>query len=228
MPNAYEVSVLEVGPADAIPGRFSDHALVEIVETLGGEVAEGQDVWEAITATFSALPRTELAERLLDAVLLQPPIPAGCEALVRRMEDPDDAPWRDHEVREDRVWLWFCHRLLHGAFPETYPAPPLLRVDLEVATTEPGIRPPGPRTPNHDRTAFVARLLAGRPGEHPLTGRADDDGADWAYDVVWAAEVTGRRRPEGAPEGVVVAMSAWIEDTWVPDLAAGAAWNASA
>ncbi|MCA9570487.1 MAG: hypothetical protein KC656_21740 [Myxococcales bacterium] len=238
MPYPYAVHVVSAEVVHDIPERFGEAGLRELVEALDGEIGEDDDVWEALTRAFSALPAQELAERLLDLVLLQPPIPAGCEALVRAMEDPETPPWRTHEVAEDRVWLWYCHRLLHHAFPERFPAPSITCLGLEVTSLAGDATPPGPRTSAHDRTAFVAGLLGARGGDNPLQG--GDLGDDWAYDAVWSVLVGERRKatpdeltelgatPQAAASGrcLVTRLRAWLPVTSLGDLHEGSRWRA--
>src|SRR5690606_1679559 len=137
MPYRWHVRVRGIATVHDIPGRFGEAGIRELVTAPGGEPAEDEDVWSAAARTFRATPPQQLAERLLDLVLLKPPIPAGCEALVRAMEDAAAPPWLTHEVREDRVWLWYCHRLLHQALPERFPPPAVQRVDLETTALDP-------------------------------------------------------------------------------------------
>jgi hypothetical protein len=212
----WDVEVQAVTPVLDVPGRVTEHGLVELVEVLGEHVADGEDVWAALTRACAALPETELAERLLEVLLLQPPIPAYCEALVAAMHDAEHAPWRTHEVPSDRVALWTAHRILHGALPDRFPAPTLRRVDLRVHSPDPGARAPGHRASPRDRTAFAARLLASRPGAHPMSGHGQD--IEWAFDALWAIEI------EDASASRTV--SAWLQADLIGDLAAGAAWSA--
>lgn len=245
----YHVRVTAIDTDHTVPGRFTDAGIRELVGALGGQ-DDAEDVDAALRDTFLALEETELGERLLDAVLLQPPIPAGCAALVEAMEDPATPPWRDHDVPSDRFWLWYAHRLLHRALPERFPAPSVTRVALEVTPLEPGARPPGPRTPVRDRVTFLAHLLSGRAegeradGSDPFTRHADDADTDeeWAFDVVWAAEVQGRVTP--TPDALTAlgvsaedaAVGRWLRITlaaWMPEQAAealtpGTTWEAVA
>ena len=212
----WDVEVQAVTPTLDVPGRVTEHGLVELVEALDDTVADGEDVWAALTRACSALPETELAERLLELLLLQPPIPAYCEALVAAMHDPAHAPWRTHEVPSDRVALWTAHRILHGALPDRFPPPTIIRVDLRVHSADPSARAPGHRASPRDRTAFAARLLAARPGPHPLSGHGQD--IEWAFDALWAIEIEDSSASR--------CVSAWIQPDLVGDLAPGAAWSA--
>lgn len=241
MPHPFHVHVVALDDDHDIPGRFADSGLIELAEALGHTPAEDEDAWAALATAFKALPATDLAERLLDLVLLKPPIPAGCEALVVAMKDADTPPWLTHEVREDRVWLWYCHRLLHAVFPDTYPEPTICRTRLQVTMLTTDGRPPGKRAVAHDRTAFVAHLLQHRSGDNPLahTGASDDS---WAYDAIWAVEIGERTKTaeatlleRGAPADVASSGKAFelTLDVWMPqdslgDLAADQAWAAEA
>lgn len=202
-------------PGIDVPGRVTEHGIVELVESFGETVADGESPWEALTRVFSALPETELAERLLEATLLQPPIPAYCEALVAAMHDPEHPPWRTHEVPSDRVALWSAHRLLHGAMPDRFPPPTVVRVDLRVHSDDSHARAPGHRAAPRDRTAFAARLLGARPGDNPMVGHGQD--IEWAFDALWAIEI------EDAPEARRV--SAWMQPDLAGDLAPGTTWS---
>lgn len=245
----YHVRVTAIDTDHTVPGRFTDAGIRELVGALGGP-AEADDIDGALREAFLALDETELGERLLDAVLLQPPIPAGCAALVEAMQDPATPPWRHHDVPSDRFWLWYAHRLLHRALPEQFPAPSVTRVTLDVTPLEAGARPPGPRTPVRDRVTFLAHLLSGRDGgdrpadADPFTRHADDADTDeeWAFDVVWAAEVQGRSTPDPAELAALgvpsedAAIGRWVRITlagWMPDAAAtalrpGTTWVAEA
>lgn len=212
----WDVEVQAVTPGLDVPGRVTEHGLLELVEALGEHVADGEDVWVALTRACSALPETELAERLLELLLLQPPIPAYCEALVAAMHDPERAPWRTHEVPSDRVALWSAHRILHGALPDRFPPPTIVRVDLAVHSDAPSARAPGHRAAPRDRTAFAARLLSARPGHNPMSGHGAD--IEWAFDALWAIEIED--------SSVSRVVSAWIQPDLVGDLTPGARWSA--
>lgn len=232
MQGTHAVVVARVEPTHDIPPRFPEGGIVELVEAMGGEVGEGEDIDAALRRTLSALPFAEMAETLLELVLLQPPIPAYCESLVRAMQDPERPPWRDHDVAEDRFSLWYAHRLLHRALPEQWPAPVATHLVLDVVALTADATLPGPRTAPHDRTAFLARLLHARPDGGPWSKLGDDEQA-WAYDVLWAVEVAPRRSASdelaaraGAPAGAPSArIEAWMPPGWTDELSAGAVWT---
>lgn len=214
----WEVVVEAVSTGIDVPGRVTAAGMVEVVEALGGEVGDDESPEAALTRLFSGMPEAELAQALLEQTLLQPPIPAGCEALVASMHDPATFPWRFHEVPSDRVGLWSAHRLLHGALPERFPAPTVVRVDLRVRSDDPTARGPGRRAAPRDRTGFAARLLGGRPGSHALAGHGGD--IEWAFDALWAVEiedVNDARR-----------VSVWLVPDLVGGLDVGTAWGADA
>jgi hypothetical protein len=244
----FVVRAVVVEEADIVPGRFSEAGLVELAAALGGPSDPDADPWEALSAAFRSMSTQALGERLLEAVLLKPPIPAGCEALLHAMRDPAHPPWVDHEVPEDRFQLWYCHLLVHRVFPDVYPKPALRRVELAVWQLDAAARAPGRRSPPRDRTAFFARLLQDRPGVNPVVGRhgADADApAEWSYDVVWATvfgeqarvdvsdvPLTDSRAAAGVPpvEGQVLRhkVEGWLAPQWLGDLAVGQQWLSSA
>lgn len=236
----YAARIVEVASDDTVPGRLSDAALRELAAALGGDGAPERDPWEALAEAFRALSTQQLGERLLEAMLLQPPIPAGCEALLARMTNPDDAPWRDHDVLQDRLPLWTCHSLVHRVFPDVYPAPRVGRVTLQLVELVPGLRTPGRRSPPRDRTTFFARALRDRPGaDNPISATWPFDAADdasWSYDVVWATSFGERAamsaddvgsafqaRPAG-PSALCTTATAWLPTQWLGDAADGQAW----
>lgn len=235
MSASLQVDVTGVDTVHDIPGRFGEGGLRELVTALDGTVGDDEEVYDALVRTFSALPLQALAERLLDAVLLKPPIPAGCEALVHAMATSAGAPWRTHEVVEDRVWLWYCHSLLHRAFPDRFEAPAVTRVTWAVTQLDPDARVPGRRTAPHDRTTFVARTLAARPGAEGLS----DDLDRWAFDRVWWVEVTDRVRAdaddlaargasaEAAASGrcFLTTVQAWMPEGEAVGLSVGQTWG---
>ena len=132
MKPTHAVAVAALDPDDQVPGRFSEAGLRELSAALGHPPAPDEDPWDAIATAFRALSTQDLGERLLEAVLLKPPIPAGCEALLEAMRDPSNPPWVHHDVPEDRFQLWYCHLLVHRAFPDRWPAPAIRRVTLHV------------------------------------------------------------------------------------------------
>lgn len=229
MVGAYEVRVLEAHRVEDIPPRFAEAGIRELITAMGGEAEEDAPVDEALRAALSLHPFQQMAEQLLDLVLLQPPIPAYCESLVRAMQDPAHAPWRDHDVREDRFSLWYAHRLLHRAFPEQYPSPEARHVALQVVTASADARPPGPRTAPHERTAFAAALLPAPPHD---VASGTEPGA-WAYDALWAVEAAPRQALDEAAclaAGVPFPASATRIDLWAPPgvldtLETGARWH---
>lgn len=234
MPHSAHVHVTGLMAVDDLPGRFGDAGLTELAQALGAP--DGGAPRERLRAAIQAMPMAELAPRMLDLVLLQPPIPAGCEALVHAMRDPETAPWRTHEVAEDRLWLWYCHALLHDALPDAFAAPEVTRVDVEVVGLSAAVRPPGPRTPSHDRVAFLASVLQQGPG---AWSARPAEVASWAYDELWAVEVGARRKPDsdeltrlGAPADeassgrcVAVSLSGWMIDTHAAGLAVDQTWT---
>lgn len=239
----FVVQAVAVVEDDIVPGRFSEAGLVELAAALGGPSEADRDPWEALGAAFRGLTTQALGERLLEAVLLKPPIPAGCEALLHSMRDPAHPPWIDHEVPEDRFQLWYCHLLVHRVFPDVYPKPALRRVELAVWQLDAAVRAPGRRSPPRDRTAFFARLLQDRPGANPVVGQhgaGDEAPAEWSYDVVWAtvfgeaARVDAADVPEaaGVPrvEGQVLRhkVEGWLAPQWLGDLAVGQLWPSTA
>ncbi len=238
MAASFDVRLESITPSDTVPGRFHESGLAELVAALGGSHEEGADIYKELRAVFETLDLHKLGERLLDEVLVEPPIPAGCDALLQRMRDPKDPPWADHEVRSDRFWLWYAHRVAHGALPETFPRPPIHRVTLDVCMLVAGVRPPGARATPHDRTVFAATALSARPGSHRLASPFGDLPVDdWAFDVVWAAEVSGRRKPDaeelearGADPALAgklfsVQVAAWLAPQWTGDIPFGSTWK---
>ena len=237
------VQAMALAEDDIVPGRFSEAGLMELATALGAPADPDADPWETLSAAFRGLSTQALGERLLEAVLLKPPIPAGCEALLNAMRDPAHPPWVDHEVPEDRFQLWYCHLLVHRVFPDVYPKPALRRVELAVWQLDPSVRAPGRRSPPRDRTAFFARLLRDRPGANPVVGRhgAEDDApAEWSYDVVWAtvfgepARVDVADVPDVAgathAEGPVLRhkVEGWLAPQWLGDLEVGQRWASTA
>lgn len=227
----FAAAVLSVQADSTIPDRIAESGLWELSTALGGR--EGEDVWASLSEAMSAMSLDDLGEKLLDLVLLQPPIPAGCSALLTAMQDPDAPPWVDHEVPSDRFWLWYVHHVVHRALPEQFPAPAITRVTFRT-TMMSDVRPPGKRSAPRDRTRFAARVLSGRPGSHPLAaGRAPTE-TDWEFDVVWHATVEDRRRataedfdvaPADPASRFVTTMSAWLAPQWLGDLAADQHWT---
>ncbi len=242
MSDSVRVRVLSVEPAETVPGRFGEAGLRELIEVLGGKDDPDADVWELLRQTFDRHGVQDLGEQLLDAALIDPPIPAYCETLLRRMMDPNDPPWVDHEVAVDRFNLWYCHYLVHRAYPDRWPAPSVLRVSLEVTVVDPALRPPGRRSPPGDRTAFLARVLRARPGVNPIQashGGASEDASEWAFDVVWASEVsswTKLTEEEVAAAGITApagfvpfrfTAEAWTPPQWRGDITPAHEWTAA-
>lgn len=218
MPTCH-VHVVDSAVAHDVPPRIAEAGIREIVEALGGP-GDDVPVDEALRTTFAALPFQQLAERLLELLLIQPPIPAYCESLVRQMQDAKRPPWLDHDVREDRFSLWYAHRLLATGLPDQFDAPEVRRITLDVTPDDPAVRVPGPRTGAHDKTAFAARVL--RPAAP--AGLADD-AETWAYDLVWAVEVGERRaNPAGAPTTRLVV---YATPGWLDGITAGRTWDAA-
>jgi hypothetical protein len=236
----YHVELRAVSPDVQVPGRFAESGLWELVAGLGGP-AEGDDVWAALTAVFDAMTESQLGERLLDMILLKPPIPAGCDALLQAMKDEDNPPWQSHEIMEDRFWLWYGHYIVHRVYPDRFPAPRLSRATLAVTTLDPSARPPGPRTSARDRTRFVAAMLGG-PGCPLAAAFGEDTGGEWGFDVVWACEVAGRTKLDaatliarGATEAdaesgrlVELAVHAWMAPQWLDGRSEAGGWVAHA
>jgi hypothetical protein len=243
MQSHYSVVVEEIVSDTTVPGRFAESGLWEIVEELGGPPT-GDDVWAALAQAFALHTDSKLGEFLLDMVLLKPPIPAGCDALLQEMKDAEHPPWRDHEVAEDRFWLWYCHKIVHQVYPDRYPAPEIRRVQLTVTTLSADLRPPGKRSSTRDRTRFVANLLKHRQGDNPIaeafTQIADSE-AEWAFDTIWATSVLGRKKlsadelvalgatPADAATGKLfqLTIAAWLPPQWIGDLAANQTWTAA-
>lgn len=235
---SYSVRAAQVGTDITIPGRIHEAGVREVALALGAEEDEDVDAWELLRRAIAPLGVQELGERLLDAVLLQPPIPAYCETLLRRMQDPASPPWVDYEVEGDRFQLWYCHHLVHRVLPDQWPAPALTKVRLEVTALDPSARPPGRRSTSRDRTAFAARLLVARGGENPLARGHDGQDVEWAFDAVWGAEVGNWDKldeaaiaalPSPPPEGFApfrVTLEVWMPPQWAGDLAEGDAWAA--
>ncbi len=233
MTATYSVLLRSVTTVDDIPSRFPEAGIRELIEALGGGTDDEIEVDAALRAAIEAVPFQDMAEQLLDLLLLQPPIPAYCESLVRRMDDVGNEPWRDHDVAGDRFSLWYAHRLLHRAMPERWTSPSCTRVELLVVALEPGAALPGPRSAPHDRTAFAGSLLAAAGG--PLASRGDDVSA-WAYDVLWAVEVGSRspvspdaaaalQAPSGAPS---VGVTVWLPPDLVAPSLQGTSWTLTA
>ena len=237
MPHRFHVELIKAQAVEDIAGRFSEASMVEIIESLDGSVGEEEAPLEALQRTFAALAEDKLAERLLEGVLLQPPIPAGCVALVESMKEAGTPPWLTLDVLEDRVWLWYCHQLLHRAMPERFPAPTVTKAHLAVRMTDVAGRPPGPRTSPHDRTEFVATLLRQAPEGLLTSPMGDEEG--WAFNSVWWVHVDGRKkleadelpeaiRPEDISRLFTVHMHVWVPGTTLPADASPASWIATA
>ena len=236
----FHVQLLDLQPDDTVPGRFNESGLWEIVEELGGSHSEGADVWLALRGVFQSMSESKLGERFLDLALLQPPIPAGCDALLQAMKDPARFPWRDHEVREDRFWLWDAHRIIHKVMPESFPAPPIHRVSLEVTLLDRRAKPPGKRTTARERTLFFGKALASAPGSHPIQPPEGVDAeSDWLFDIVWGTEFISRNKlakdglvgrgatEEAAASGKLFAvrLDGWLAPQWTEGMNAGRGWT---
>lgn len=241
MADRYEVVTLAVGEADALPSRLTDHTLHDLLEALKVEIPDGADPRELTLETFRTWNLDRLAAEVLDVLLLKPPIPAGCEALVRGMRDAARPPWMDHEVVEDQLSLWLMHYLLHLAMPEQFPAPRARAVSLDVTNLDPEAVPPGKRSPLREKASFMARVLAQRSGDNPMAarfGQGREGHAPWAFDVVWEVEVGARRAhtaeevaARGLPEGSRVfttRMVARLPAHWLGALEPGARWTCGA
>jgi hypothetical protein len=220
-------------PTTDIPPRVPEHGVEEILEALGTPRAAGVPLDEALRAAFGALGDQQLGERLLDMVLMKPPIPAGCEALMHAMATREVPPWRTHEVPSDRVWLWYAHHLLHRAYPERFPPPTIHRLTLRL-WADPA-DDAAPRLPSatarrvsvHARGALAALALRGAPGvDAPGVSHADVlaalADAEAAYDVVWAAEIAGHEPLSDADrdagwhgEVPAVVLTVWLDAPWL-------------
>jgi hypothetical protein len=237
----YDVEVVGLDAVDDVPGRVHDSGLRELAVALGGADDPDRDAWDVLGDAFRALGTQELGERLMEAVLWQPPIPAYCETLLHKMAT-DAPPWIDHDVPEDRFNLWYAHHLAHRVFPDTYPAPLVRHVTLDLVTVDPAARPLGKRSPPRDRTTFAGRVLLGRQGDNPLVQgeAADTQGGrhEFSFDAIWAVEAAERVRlkPEelaamGLPTDAPAQrnrVEVWMPAQWLGDLSIGARWTADA
>lgn len=237
MDNLWHVQLLSLESATLLPNRFHPSALNEITAALSGTPAP-EDAWEGLTAAFRSIPPETLSERLLDEVLITPPIPAGCVALTEAMKDRDNPPWLSHEVMADRVWLWFCHRLLSEAYPEDYPMPKVAQVDLRLTPLKAGMRPLGKRTAIRERIRTLAACMQASPTLMTSLYRDQSTLDAWVFDTLWGAEITGRTKltpeeaktlaadPETLPKVSFVAR-VWLPHQWLDTPTVDASWTAS-
>lgn len=220
----WKVRIVARSTEDAIPDRITPSSAWELCEAFGGPGAsaadDDADPYAVLHGLWAELPLQSLAERLMELMLIEPPIPAYCETLVRSMKDPDSFPWRDHEVGADRFSLWFAHFLLHRALPDDFPEPTVECLSLEARGPS-DASAPGRRSAMGDRAAFAAHLIA--QGSHPLADPSQRTGPTWAWDAVWAARVT--HRAVEADE-LVVRVDAWVPDVVAGALRPGDAWVA--
>ncbi len=157
-----------------LPGRGQAEDIQALVEALAGP---GTPDGEAFLATgLTAEENDAFAEDFLAELLLRPPIPAGCAALLRQMHHDQPPPWQDHEVVEDRAGLWTAHAIAHAVAPSVFSAPALSQAVIRVTPT------PSPRAWKRPRarTLLAAHALAGAPSTglvHPVE--------PWAFDTLW-------------------------------------------
>ena len=237
-PNIH-VNVLAHETCTDIPGRFPDSGLRELATSLGGHVDSDDALWPTLRQCLDALPMQERGEQLMDLVLLEPPIPAGCEAMLRSMQG-DDPAWKRHDILADRLWLWYAHWIVSRTHPETFPAPTVSRVRVAVTAVSTDVRLPGKRTTPRDRAALMGSLLLARPEASPLSGRfGEDTTLDWAFDVLWSVEMVDREKPtaatliergatdEAANSGrlLTIVLDVYCDSAWLGDLTAGAQWH---
>jgi len=137
--------------------------------------ALGLDSWDSFAAWAAEPLGEKKAYAMLSHLLVEAPIPAGCEALLVAMRS--GAPWQEHEVLEDRAWLWFAHWLLHRASPLLYGEPTLDR--LRVAADP-------ERRPRRWRPRQLLLLAADQL-------HSDDPG--WPFETLWGVRVISDASP---------------------------------
>jgi len=211
MPEAsFEVTVVSSGHVSDLPGRGGDEDIVAIARSLGGP----SDPAEAGAFLLAGLTSTEpdtFTEDFLAELLLRPPIPAGCVALIQRIADGDD-PWLDHEVVEDRAGLFTAHAIVHRIAPESYPAPSLPQMVLRV---RPAPAPRAWRRPR-PRTLWVGAALAAAPD---APGLLAGPVPEWAFDTLWH---TGAE-PVSDTDALLLDVRGPLP--WVGTIEPGISWN---
>lgn len=205
---SFLATILVADHTQELPGRGGEDDLVAISTSLGGPA----DPMEAATFLADGLAAEEpdtFASRFLSELMLRPPIPAGCVALIQHMAS-GDAPWLDHEVLEDRAGLFTAHALAHRVAPSVYPAPSLPHAVLRIAPAPPpsAWRRPRPRT-------LLAASAIGSAPDAPASCRQSPE--RWAFDTLWHVGVDAR---EGAVEVDVRGAMPWLAT-----LEPGFSWN---
>jgi len=227
MESSFHVQVVAADVVHDIEHGFSDNQDREILEGLLGPQPDDDHPTETLLALIRDSDPLPFAERMLGAVLMEPPIPAYCGTLVMRMQHPETFPWRDHEIAGDRLSLWYAHWLWNRALPDEWPPPEVTRLRLVVTNTSPRARHVGRRMTLRQGSSFVARLLAGKPGSVLADGLGSDTspGCTWFYDVVWSAAFRGREKLTAeqvaalVPDTHIVAGGRYVQTTlsaWVP------------
>lgn len=179
MSSSHEVELLGVGLAAGVPGRGERDDVDAIAEALG---CADPDPAVFLAEGLLGADNDAFVSRFLSELLLRPPIPAGCVALMHRIQ-AGELPWLTHEVLEDRVGLWTAHAVAHHVAPDAYPAPSVPQIQLLV-------RPQLDRSllgSVRGRTLWAAQALSSAPGWGEVFPSPVEP---WAFDTLWYVEAS--------------------------------------
>lgn len=208
--------VIATRMAHTLPGRAGAEDIASLADSLGHD---GADPAAFLRDGLCVDEPDAFVSALFEQLLMRPPIPAGCAALLRAMAQGEQ-PWRDHEVPEDRVGLWTAHAVAHAVAPDRFPAPTLTVVTLALhpATPLPDSAWRRPRA----RTLLAAAAMAARPGAAPVppSDSAAPAAGHWAFDALWHVDAH-----ESSPTSGALTLELHAPPGVLEELTPGARWS---
>ena len=134
MNNHFEVTVLETEKLSTLPGAWTPtacRALLDVLEFDGVEALSDEEMASYATMALQDLAPEEAAALVLTHVLEGKLKEGQIRNLSEEMKD--ERQWEQNADMRCHEPIFNAQVMLHEAFPETYPAPDVLRMKLRVA-----------------------------------------------------------------------------------------------
>ncbi len=217
MPNQFDVSVIEFKKVDDMPGSWDDkdyHNLLNMLEVDGLDEVSGEELLEMSIMALQDLEPEKAADNVL-AYKLRNAVSAGVRQNIIQDMLENDSPWEEYADISLHKYLFAASVLLHKAFPSSFSKPKIIRLSLEIKTSQFKMRDLFLTKPN---PAFVARILADGMDEDCILERLFEDQLlshhfPEAENIIWHAEYPDLKEDDVITAKLVIYSSTnWLED----------------
>lgn len=230
MPNHFSVSVKDLRKINDMPHTWEDndcHNLLSALEVDGLDGLAGEELLEMTVMALQDLGAEDAAEAVL-AYKLENAVSAGVRQNIIQDMLEYDCPWEEYPNIALHQSLFAAGILLYKAFPKVFSKPDMMRLTLEIKTSQPQMRSIFSSKPE---PAFVTRILADGMDENCILERLFEDQLlsnhfPEARGIIWDAEFTDVDEADDMTAQLVIYSSkSWLMHMEDVNEFASAAYN---